>query len=159
LVLSGQTQVAAATGDGPGALAVPGQAAPLLARIFTPRHAPAGAYQVAVLPQGIAEATRAVREALNPSARPDAPAGAWVTRTEDALDAFGTAGTYDRSRMARLYSGHGPSVVRAPVVRDGVTVASVMLCSPYPDATLTRLEPGTLVIVIDLQKATGVRGP
>jgi hypothetical protein len=43
----------------------------------------------------------------------------------EALDAFGAAGTYDRARLARLY---------------GTRI------SPYPDATLSRLLPGTLEI-------------
>jgi len=69
----------------------------------------------------------------------------------DSLEAFGTAGLYDRSKVARLYAGRRVSVVRAPIERDGRTIAAVTLISPYPDATLTRLEPGTMVIVLRVQ--------
>ncbi len=159
LALTDPRLLARGQNDPAGPLAVPGRPAPLLAGLFTPRHAPAGVYQATVLPQGIGEATRLVRAAMSPSARVDSPRGAWVAQTLDALDAFGTAGPYDRSRVARLYSGHGPSVVRAPIVKDGVTIASVMLCSPYPDPTLTRLEPGTLVIAIDLREVAARQAP
>jgi hypothetical protein len=36
------------------------------------------------------------------------------------------------------------------VERGGKVVAAVTLISPYPDATLSRLEKGTLVIVINV---------
>jgi len=61
------------------------------------------------------------------------------------LDAFGAAGPYDRSLVARLYGG-----VRAKVVhgwsQTGDRFVSTTLISPYPDPTLTRLLPGTMEI-------------
>ena len=66
----------------------------------------------------------------------------------DPLEAFGTAGAYDRSKVARLYTGGRVSVVRGPVERGGKVVAAVTLISPYPDPTLSRLEKGTLVILL-----------
>jgi hypothetical protein len=63
----------------------------------------------------------------------------------EPLDAFGAAGSYDRAALTRLYAG-----TRVRVTRGWIEYAdrfeSVTLLSPYPDATLTRLLPGTMVI-------------
>ena len=128
----------------------PGAAAPALARLFTPLQAPAGAYRVTVLAEGIDGALERVKKALAPDAPAGAPAGSWQVQQMDPLEAFGTTGAYDRSKVARLYTGRRVSVVRGPVERDGKVVAAVTLISPYPDATLSRLEKGTLVIVINV---------
>jgi hypothetical protein len=126
----------------------PGTPAPSLARLFTPRQAPAGAYAVTVLKAGIDDALRLVKKALAPGTKAGDPAGAWQVQQLDPLEAFGTAGTYDRSEVARLYVGRRVSVARGPVEQGGKVVAAVTLFSPYPDASLSRLEPGTLVIVL-----------
>ncbi len=128
----------------------PGAPAPALARLFTPLQAPVGAYTVTVLPDGIDAALARVKQALAPGASAGNPAGSWQVQQLDPLEAFGTAGTYDRSKVARLYTGRRVSVVRGPVERGGRVVAAVTLISPYPDATLSRLEKGTIVIVIRL---------
>jgi hypothetical protein len=131
----------------PGLL-VSGTPAPSLARIFTPRQAPEGAYAVTALTEGIDDALRLVKEALAPNAKAGEPAGSWQVQQLDPLEAFGTAGTYDRSKVARLYTGHRVSVVRGPVEQARRVVAAVTLVSPYPDAALSRLEKGTMVIVL-----------
>ena len=63
----------------------------------------------------------------------------------DPLDAFGAAGSYSRAALARLYAG-----TRVRVARGWIEYAdrfeSITLLSPYPDATLRRLVPGTMVI-------------
>jgi hypothetical protein len=63
----------------------------------------------------------------------------------EALDAFGSAGSYDRFAVARLYGG-----TRARVAHgwreDAGGFESVTLISPYPDASLSRLVSGTMVI-------------
>ena len=63
----------------------------------------------------------------------------------EALDAFGTAGTYDRPALARLYGGTRVQVARG-WRRTGARFESITRLSPYPDALLTRLLPGTLEI-------------
>ena len=126
----------------------PGAPAPALARLFTPLQAPTGAYRVTVLTEGIDGALEQVKKALAADASAGGPAGSWQVRQMDPLEAFGTTGGYDRSKVARLYTGRRVSVVRGPVERDGKVVAAVTLISPYPDATLSRLEKGTLVIVL-----------
>jgi hypothetical protein len=65
--------------------------------------------------------------------------------TIDALDAFGIGGTYDRGRLAQLYAGRTVRVVRG-WRQQGDRFESVTLISPYPDAALRRLLPGTMVI-------------
>ncbi|HKB13067.1 MAG TPA: hypothetical protein VKD69_20525, partial [Vicinamibacterales bacterium] len=63
----------------------------------------------------------------------------------EPLDAFGSAGAYDRSKLARLYGGTRVHVARmwSGTARD---LTSTTRLSPYPDPTLTRLIPGTLEI-------------
>ena len=63
----------------------------------------------------------------------------------EALDAFGAAGTYNRAALARLYGGTRVRVARRWQQRDDQFVSETLL-SPYPDPTLTRLNPGTMVI-------------
>jgi len=128
----------------------PGTPAPALARLFTPLQAPAEAYTVTVLTDGIEAALARVKKALAPNAAAGDPPGSWQVQQMDPLEAFGTAGAYDRSKVARLYTGRRVSVVRGPVERGGKVVAAVTLISPYPDPALSRLEPGTLVIAFNV---------
>jgi hypothetical protein len=134
--------------DGGQNLELPGTPAPALARLFTPLQAPIGAYTVTVLAEGIDAALARVKQALAPIASAGNPEGSWQMQQLDPLEAFGTAGIYDRSQVARLCIGRRVSVVRGPVERGGKVVAAVTLISPYPDATLSRLEKGTLVIAL-----------
>ena len=68
----------------------------------------------------------------------------------DPLDAFGTAGAYDRSVLARLYGGARARVARG-WMQEGDRFESIILISPFPDATLTHLLPGTMVIRFTMQ--------
>jgi hypothetical protein len=76
--------------------------------------------------------------------------GAWQPRPMLALDAFGLAGRYDRSGMARVYGARQPHVARGARSEDGRVVESWTLISPYPDAALRRLSEGTLLVVLRL---------
>jgi hypothetical protein len=78
----------------------------------------------------------------------EAPPGAWIPREENPLDAFGQGGTYDRWRVVRLYGSRRPRVARGPRHRRGLVDESWTMISPYPSADLTRLEPGTLLIIL-----------
>jgi hypothetical protein len=137
---------AAAPPEAPS-LVLPGRPSPALAATFLPRGAPAGAYRLAVIDAPIEAAAAQVRAALVPDAKVDDPPGAWVVRFSDPLDAFGEAGTYNRTRLARLFTGRPAQLVRAPVARSGRVVASVTLIAPVPDSALTTLSPGTLAIL------------
>jgi hypothetical protein len=79
-----------------------------------------------------------------------APPGAWQPERQLAVDAFGRAGRYDRSKLARLYGARRVSVARGPRVDGGRVVETWTLVSPYPDPRLERLEPGTLILVLRL---------
>jgi hypothetical protein len=63
----------------------------------------------------------------------------------EALDAFGTAGSYDRARMVQLFAGRRADVLRAWRVASG-RVESITAISPYPDAGFAVLHEGTLLI-------------
>lgn len=147
LVLAGLARAA------PAPLRLPGRPAPDLAAILLPRHAPSGSYQIARLDAPIETAGRQLLASLGEGAQANQPAGAWTVTRREPLEAFGNAGLYDRSRLARLFDGRPARVLRAPIVRGGRVVASLTLLSPYPDAGLTRLEPGTLAILFMVDAA------
>jgi hypothetical protein len=101
---------------------------PSLTALFTPLHPQLGHYEVCTTEEPIDKiAAGSSIEAIEP------------------LDAFGLAGDYDRSKLTRLYGG-----TRARVAHQWKQQAdafeSVTFISPYPDATLTRLMPGTMLI-------------
>jgi hypothetical protein len=102
---------------------------PALAVLFTPERPVLGRYEVCTDPRPLTEV---------------APAD-WTVEPLEAADAFGGAGSYDHAALARLYGGR-----RARVARGWTEAAdrfeAVTLISPYPNATVTTLEPGTLII-------------
>jgi hypothetical protein len=74
--------------------------------------------------------------------------GAWQARPASPWDAFGRAGGYDRSALARVYGARQPRVARGARMQDGRVVESWTLIEPYPDTTLRQLETGTILIVL-----------
>ena len=102
---------------------------PALAVLFTPQRPVLGRYEVCTDPRPLTEV---------------APAD-WAVEALEAADAFGGAGSYDHAALARLYGGR-----RARVARGWTEAAdrfeAVTLISPYPNATVTALEAGTLII-------------
>jgi hypothetical protein len=102
---------------------------PVLTALFTPPRPQLGRYEVCTTP-----------EALTAVARPE-----WRVSTVPPLDAFGPSGPYDRSVLSRLYGGRRVRVARGWTQHRN-RFESLTLISPHPDATLTGLLPGTLVI-------------
>ena len=102
---------------------------PALAALYAPSHPQLGRYEVCVT-------STPLERVADPS---------WPREQVAPLDALGSAGTYDRAAVARLYGALRPTVARGWIRRDG-ELQSVTLISPVPDPTLTRLEPGTLII-------------
>ena len=100
---------------------------PALVPLFTPPHPRLGRYDVCASPEPIRPVNGGPIEAL------------------EALDAFGAAGTYNRPALARLYGGTRVQVARG-WTRQGHRFESITRLSPYPDASLTHLLPGTLEI-------------
>ena len=99
------------------------------AALFTPERPLVGRYEVCTDARPLADV---------------APTD-YVVETADPRDAFGDAGSYDRARLAQLYGTRRVRVARG-WTEAGDRFESIILISPYPDATLTTLEPGTLVI-------------
>ena len=102
---------------------------PALRPLFTPAHPMLGRYEICT------------------DSAPVAADGWHLAAPErlEALDAFGSAGLYDRARLTRLFGGQRVTVVRG--WRQSVDgFESVVLLSPYPDPSLERLNPGTMII-------------
>ena len=145
LLLSGMAAAAAQGGSVRG-VGAPWREAPE----YLPLLAPAGirqhAYSVYVSPRDL-ETT--LRQLDADGALVRAP-GAWQARPALPWDAFGQAGGYDRSAMARVYGARQPRVARGARMEDFRVVESWTLVEPYPDTTLRRLETGTILIVLRL---------
>jgi hypothetical protein len=123
------------------------QDAPEYLPLFAPVGTRAGAYGIFVTALPI--------DALLGRLAPDPsllhPPGAWVAAPVLPTDAFGQTGRYDRSRLARLYGARRPVVARGPRGVGGRPAEAWTLISPYPSRDLSRLEPGTMLIVVDLE--------
>jgi hypothetical protein len=103
---------------------------PELTRLFSPPQPSLGRYEVCTTPEPLPE-----------------------DRGEplEALDAFGTAGTYRRATLARLYGGRRVRVERFWRESPG-RFESITRLSPHPDPALTRLISGTMEIRFALEK-------
>jgi hypothetical protein len=119
--------------------------APEYLALFAPR-AHQAAYRMAVSPLGLDAVLASYADDQSLVRTP----GAWQARPELPQDAFGTGGEYNLWTLARLYGATQPRVARGPRLEDGRVTESWILVSPYPDASLTRLERGTLRIVVKL---------
>jgi hypothetical protein len=108
---------------------------PVLTALFTPPRPSIGRYQICTTaePFDVVAAPTAEGPHYGPS------------EMLDPLDAFGAAGAYNRAALARLYGGKRVRVARG-WIESADRFESVTLLSPYPDATLTRLLPGTMII-------------
>ncbi|MBI2187226.1 MAG: hypothetical protein HYU37_08920 [Acidobacteria bacterium] len=136
--------ILAAAAAAPGPTAASWRDAPALAALFAPAGPRAPAYRASVSPLDLDAVLRALAD---DPALVRAP-GAWEPRALPPTDAFGLAGRYDRLRVARLYGSRQPRVARGARLADDGALETWTLISPYPDATLRRLEPGTLLLVL-----------
>jgi hypothetical protein len=123
--------------------------APVHRRLFTPRGVPAGTYAAYTSALEIDQVLRR----LGADGCFSPPPTEWRVRRLGPFDAFGQSGPYDRWKLARVYGGTTAQVARGARRHDGQIVESWTLVSPYPDATLSRLEPGTLFLVLRLGRA------
>src|SRR5215208_15457 len=125
--------------------------AALLALIEVPppagiwQEAPASAFRLYVTPLPLAAVLD--RLAAEPSLL--RPPGAWTPAALLPLDAFSQTGTYDRSKLARLYGSKRASVARGPRGSAGASEIWTLI-SPYPSRDIDRLEPGTMLIVLNV---------
>jgi hypothetical protein len=117
---------------------------PALLTLFTPPRPEIGRYEVCTSPDSL-EVLRA--DGLSKGIQfGDAVA-------LEPLDAFGSGGAYNRFALARLYGGRRVRVVRG-WRQEGDRFESVTLLSPHPNAGLTRLESGTMIIRFTLRRST-----
>jgi hypothetical protein len=119
-----------------------GQARPDLARLFTPLTAPAGVYAVSTTTEAVGALASALKACDTTPVE-----GAWAPTRQEAHEAFGQAGIYDRARLAQLFGGRRLTVIRGSLARASELDAYTLI-SPYPNAALDRIEPGTMVIVV-----------
>ena len=120
--------------------------APELVPLFAPEGPRSAAFSMRVAD---ADLETVMRQLDGDAARESGP-GAWDVREVPPTDAFGMAGRYDRSRLSRLYGARRARVARRARIDNGRVIESWSLISPYPDATLRTLHPGTLLIVLRL---------
>jgi hypothetical protein len=147
LVLAGTLLCAQSPGEWPALSAVEGRNAPEYVRLLAPARAHTGAYHAYVSPLDLPTVLRKLEG--NPALL--RPPGAWIPSALLPSDAFGQSGSYDRWKMARLYGARRAMVARGPRAEGERPTEAWTLISPYPDRNLERLEPGTLLIVLDLQ--------
>jgi len=121
--------------------------APEYLSLFTPL-AHRENYRTYVSPLGLDKTL----EALMTDPAVQRPPGAWEPKAMIPFDAFGRTGSYNRWKLAGLYGSRRARVARGSRVDHGRT-ESWMLVAPYPDPSLQRLEPGTLIIVLTIPPA------
>ena len=109
---------------------------PMLASLFTPPRPEIGHYDVCTRSDSLETVMAEGRTAGIQFGEVDAV---------EPLDGFGSAGAYNRFALVKLYGGMRVRVTRG-WRRTEDRFESVTLLSPYPDATLTRLVPGTMMI-------------
>jgi hypothetical protein len=134
--------------DAAGAIECALRSDPALTLQFTPRWVPPGTYVALTTSAPIDDVLRCY-SALAPDSRVP------TALPMQATDLFGIAAPFERTRLARVFGAERPLAARFPVRRGGRVVQSVTVASPYPDAALTHLVRGTLVIVFfvpDLQQ-------
>lgn len=74
--------------------------------------------------------------------------GAWQPGHESPVDAFGTAGGYNRWLVLRLYGSRQPRVARGARMDRGRIVEAWTLMSPYPSTDFVTLHPGTMRLIL-----------
>jgi hypothetical protein len=149
VVLSASVALAAtnAGGQAHGPVSIPAEIGPTdegLRLAFTPATFAAGSFAVHRSAEAIARLAARLR-ALDPAPAP----GAWQVERAGVFDAFGGEGPYEKARLARLFGGSSPAVARGTLVTTGGRRAFTLI-APCPDASLSTLRQGTMVIVTTL---------
>jgi hypothetical protein len=130
-------------GSGEVAAAAGFRRAPEFLPVFTPRlHR--DAYTAWLSPLSLDQ----VLARLEPVPQLLHPPGSWQPMPTLPVDAFGDSGSYDKSRLTRLFGATRVMVARGPVASPGSPGETWTLLSPYPAPTLDHLERGTLLIVL-----------
>jgi hypothetical protein len=114
--------------------------APGYVRLFAPEVLQSQ-YRAFVSARPLAAAVAHIRASVA-----DQPVGAWEVEDLGPLDAFGLSGRYTRYLLSRLYTAGPVHVARGPHT-SAQGYETWTLVSPYPDPALSRLSPGTLLLV------------
>jgi hypothetical protein len=139
--------IAAGTGGQVPPAAAAWQDAPAYLPLFAPSGPRAAAYDIYVSRLSIDK----VLELLATNSSFLHPPGAWVQAALLPADAFGQTGGYDRSKLARLYGSKPAVVARGPRGTSGRPTEAWTLISPYPASDMTRLEAGTMLIILSVE--------
>jgi hypothetical protein len=115
---------------------------PTFSALFTPVKPALGDYRVCTTPDP------PERVATDPAVERPRYAPSQML---EAVDAFGTAGPYNRVALTHLYGGRRVRVQHGWIARPD-RFESITLLSPYPDAALEHLNPGTMVIIWTLRR-------
>ena len=129
----------------PAAAAAPWREATEYVRMFAPASH-ADEYGISVTAKGLDEVLKDIDADQTLVRTP----GAWTVRGESATDVFGTAGTYNRWLLARLYGSRQVRVARGARADRGRVVEAWTLISPYPSADLRTLHPGTMRLILNV---------
>lgn len=119
---------------------------PAFLPLFTPRGLPPGTYRTYTSRHDLDTVVAALRRDRSVASGREGLA----VHSLIASDAFGQSGGYNRWKLALLYGARRARIARAARVADGRPVEAWTLISPYPDAQLEHLNPGTLLIVLRL---------
>ena len=122
--------------------------APQYVRLFAPTRAHAEAYRAYTSPLNL----EAVVQKLETDSALLHPPGAWVPVASLPQDAFGRTGNYQIWKLSRLFGARRTLVARGPRDTGNGAVEAWTLISPYPSPEFERLEPGTLLLVLDLSR-------
>ena len=121
--------------------------APAYLPLFAPAGPRSAAYAIYVSPLALDTLLRQL------TAEPSLmrPPGAWTATAMLPLDAFGQTGGYDGAKLARLYGSRRARVASGPRGASGRPIENWTLISPYPTPGITRLQPGTMLIVLNVE--------
>jgi hypothetical protein len=123
----------------------PGRPEPVLLRLCAPHGPTRDAFEMRSFEDGVERVMRQVTEAVRPCT-----VGAWSSETLSPVDAVGPFGQADPWKLAELFGARQVTVRRAPLREGDRVTRSLTLISPYPDAGLTHILPGTLLITVSL---------
>jgi len=121
---------------------------PQYVRLFAPTGERAEAYRAYTSSLSLQE----VLQRLETDSALLHPPGAWAPVAMLPQDAFGRTGNYQIWKLSRLFGARRAMVARGPRDTGNGAAEAWTLISPYPSPELERLEPGTLLLVLDLTR-------
>jgi hypothetical protein len=124
---------------------LPGRPEPSLLQLSAPPGPTRALFEMRSFEETVERVTRQIAEAIRPCT-----VGTWSSETLSAADAVGPFGQVDPWKLTELFGARRVTVRRAPLSEGNRVTRSLTLISPYPDANLTHILPGTLLIAVAL---------